>query len=200
MQIKAPLLLSACLALARAVQLSDDSPNGHYVVSVDANGTETITHNAAYKFPTTLTAPPSAKLRLRDLPAASQSGCDTGHVDPNDLAHAQAALGIWCDNGNRVKGSDHSVFKYNSVTAYMCSYGQENPCSKGEEDVAFNLIGQKCGFPAMGGMLLFSCTQSVSQWKCEILMGTENLGWYYIPDWKKTYGYIEASRPFCTNV
>lgn len=47
MQIKAPLLLSACLALARAVQLSADSPNGYYMVSTDANGKQTITQNAA---------------------------------------------------------------------------------------------------------------------------------------------------------
>lgn len=91
------------------------------------------------------------------------------------LAGAVSQLKNWCGAGNKVRPHSKTVFTFQGAVAYVCSYGNDNPCSAGEFDEAANLWG--------------------AQGNCR-----GKSGWTYIPDWAKTYGQDLAGASVCGNL
>ncbi|KAK4466032.1 hypothetical protein QBC42DRAFT_147992, partial [Cladorrhinum samala] len=101
-------------------------------------------------------------------------GCTNGAVDLAELQQALDCLGRWCNSGHKIppKSGEHCTVGGSMI--YCCSYGGWNPCFADELATAWGAIQRDCG-QGKGG-------------------------WWYHPDWKKTYGIDVANADVCGNL
>ncbi|KAK3997974.1 hypothetical protein QBC44DRAFT_364172 [Cladorrhinum sp. PSN332] len=100
-------------------------------------------------------------------------GCTRGKVDPDDLERALTCFGDWCA-GNKLPphAGEHCTVGYSMI--YACNYGGWNPCYTYELVTAWGAIQRDCG--------------------------VGNAGWWFNPDWGKTYGIDSAGANICSNL
>lgn len=179
MKTSAFTTFTLAIGLVASVMIPEDAPDGLFEASLDKrdetydNFTLLARHVPREMVPTAPTKR-SARFdrRYTPLPISREDCSDGDYVDPSDFSMSKGELIRRCDSGTQIGKKSVLAYKVGSSTAYACSYGGQNPCSRDEIDAAFLEIDKSCG----------------SQTKT---------GWVLMDNWAKSYGREILTNEIC---
>ncbi|KAI9858415.1 MAG: hypothetical protein M1813_007519 [Trichoglossum hirsutum] len=162
------VILSAILASAATHSVPEDGPDGLYIHHIDDDG------NSTYQYwgeaPAPVFARSSEVPELETLKKRDGATCDSFQLDGNDADGATDGLAEWFGCGQQFKGKNGASYKWGSVVAYGCDYGNGQSYTSIQflSDIA--AVKAKCG---------------------------SNAGYFAHSSWKSSYGLTQTSQGFC---